>query len=106
MGFSILDSEQGTASRRFFYSATFWLIVPGLLGVFLAAVLYVPSLYDRLPLVLKPYFSFGRLRPTHVNLAIFGWLSQYLRWYGYAFQTTYLHRAARTVTVKPSPLVQ
>ena len=68
--------EPGSAGRRFLYSAIFWLIVPGLFGLILATVLYVPSLYDRLPLALKPLLSFGRLRPAHVNLMIFGWLSQ------------------------------
>ncbi len=70
------SDEPGSASRRFFYSAIFWLLVPGLIGLFLATFLYVPSFYDKLPLVVKPYLSFGRLRPTHVNVMIFGWLSQ------------------------------
>jgi cbb3-type cytochrome c oxidase subunit I len=73
---SALDSTPGSASRRFFYSSLFWLVVPGLLGLTLATILYVPAIQDSIPLVIKPYLSFGRLRPTHVNLAIFGWLSQ------------------------------
>ena len=72
----MLSTEPGSASRRFFYSAIFWLIVPGILGLTLATLLYVPSIYDNLPLALKPTLSFGRLRPAHVNLMIFGWLSQ------------------------------
>ena len=71
-----LSAEPGSASRRFFYSAIFWLIVPGIIGLTLATFLYVPSVYDSLPLTLKPYLSFGRIRPAHVNLMIFGWLSQ------------------------------
>jgi cbb3-type cytochrome c oxidase subunit I len=73
---ALLSSEPGSASRRFFYSAIFWLIVPGIMGLLLAAFLSLPALYDPLPLALKPYLSFGRLRPAHVNLMIFGWLSQ------------------------------
>ncbi|MDW8325496.1 MAG: cbb3-type cytochrome c oxidase subunit I [Anaerolineales bacterium] len=72
----MFPEEPGSASRRFFYSSIFWLLVPGLFGLILAAFLYVPTIYDSLPLWLKPYLSFGRLRPAHVNLAIFGWLSQ------------------------------
>ncbi len=72
----MLSSTAGSASRRFFFAAVFWLIVPGVMGLTLAAMLYVPSLYDVLPIGIKPYLSFGRLRPAHVNLAIFGWLSQ------------------------------
>jgi cbb3-type cytochrome c oxidase subunit I len=50
--------------------------VPGVFGLFMATVLYAPGVFDQLPLAVKPYLSFGRLRPTHVNLMIFGWLSQ------------------------------
>jgi cbb3-type cytochrome c oxidase subunit I len=64
------------ASRRFLYASVFWLVVPGFFGLILATLLYVPGVYDSVPLGLKPYLSFGRLRPAHVNLAIFGWLSQ------------------------------
>jgi cbb3-type cytochrome c oxidase subunit I len=70
------SDEPGSASRRFFYSAIFWLIVPGLFGLLLATALYTPAIFDALPPSIKPYLSFGRLRPAHVNLMIFGWLSQ------------------------------
>ena len=72
----MLSDRPGSASLRFFYASLFWLIVPGLLGLFLATFLYTPAFYDHLPLAIKPFLSFGRLRPAHVNLAIFGWLSQ------------------------------
>jgi cbb3-type cytochrome c oxidase subunit I len=72
----MLNTEPGSASRRFFYSAIFWLIMPGIMGLILATMLYVPAIYDNLPLAIKPFLSFGRLRPAHVNLMIFGWLSQ------------------------------
>src|SRR3972149_4607077 len=70
------SDEPGSASRRFIYSAIFWLLVPGLIGLFLATFLYVPAIYDKFPLAVKPYLSFGRLRPAHVNIMIYGWLSQ------------------------------
>ncbi len=73
---ALLSSAPGSASRRFFYAALVWLLVPGAFGLILATLLYVPGLYDPLPLAIKPYLSFGRLRPAHVNLMIFGWLSQ------------------------------
>lgn len=63
-------------TKRFFYSALFWLVVPGIMGLVLAAYLSVPSLQDILPHTIKPFMSFGRLRPAHVNIMIFGWLSQ------------------------------
>jgi cbb3-type cytochrome c oxidase subunit I len=72
----MLSDKPGSASLRFFYASLFWLIVPGLMGLFLATFLYTPAFYDHLPLTIKPFLSFGRLRPAHVNLMIFGWLSQ------------------------------
>ena len=63
------------AARRFLYSSICWLLLPGVFGLVLASLLYLPELHDRLPMAVKPYLSFGRLRPTHVNLAVFGWLS-------------------------------
>ena len=74
--FRLVSLEPGSASLRFCYAAVFWLIVPGVLGLILATFLYLPAVADSLPLAVKPYLSFGRLRPAHVNVAIFGWLSQ------------------------------
>lgn len=68
--------EPGSASRRFFYSAVFWLMVPILMGLILSILLFAPPFQDVIPRAWQPYLNFGRLRPAHVNLAIFGWLSQ------------------------------
>lgn len=70
------STEPGSASRRFFLSAVFWLIVPVFIGLILATLLFVPPAQDLVPLAIQPYLNFGRLRPAHVNVAIFGWLSQ------------------------------
>ncbi|MBM4423720.1 MAG: hypothetical protein FJ030_10050 [Chloroflexi bacterium] len=72
----MLPDTPDSASRRFLYSAIFWLLVPGLFGLTLATFLYLPATQDLIPLAIKPLLSFGRLRPAHVNIAIFGWLSQ------------------------------
>jgi cbb3-type cytochrome c oxidase subunit I len=74
--FRFASNEPGSASLRFCYAAVFWLVVPGVMGLVLATFLYVPAIADSLPLSIKPYLSFGRLRPAHVNVAIFGWLSE------------------------------
>ena len=66
---------QDRATLWFFYSAVFWLVVPGLAGILMAAFLFAPYTQDWLPTALRPYIQFGRLRPMHVNLALFGWLS-------------------------------
>src|SRR3989442_14310004 len=72
---SIVSSEPGSATRRFLYSAIFWLIVPVFIGLFTATLLYAPPVQQFVPDFLKANLNFGRLRPAHVNVAIYGWLS-------------------------------
>jgi cbb3-type cytochrome c oxidase subunit I len=67
--------RQDEAARWFLCSAVFWLVIPGIAGLFMATFLFAPYISDSLPMSLRPYLQFGRLRPMHVNLAIFGWLS-------------------------------
>ena len=64
-----------SAARYFLYSAVFWLIVPIFAGLAMAIFLYEPHVQNLTPEALKPYLNFGRLRPMHVNVAIYGWLS-------------------------------
>ena len=68
-------TRQDQAARWFLCSAVFWLVIPGLAGLFMAFFLFFPVISDHIPMALRPYLQFGRLRPMHVNLAIFGWLS-------------------------------
>ncbi|MEK7215206.1 MAG: cbb3-type cytochrome c oxidase subunit I, partial [Chloroflexota bacterium] len=63
------------AARWFFYSAVFWLLVPVLAGLVMAVFLFDARTQEWVPEFLRPAVIFGRLRPMHVNLAMFGWLS-------------------------------
>jgi cytochrome c oxidase cbb3-type subunit 1 len=72
---SLLSDEPGSATRRFILSGVFWLIMPVFIGLFMAILLYAPPVQLLEPLWLRPYINFGRIRPLHVNVAIFGWLS-------------------------------
>ncbi|MBI4673898.1 MAG: cbb3-type cytochrome c oxidase subunit I [Chloroflexi bacterium] len=72
---TLLSDEPGSASRRFFLWAIVWLIAPVFIGLFMAILLYAPPVQLLEPAWLRPYINFGRIRPLHVNLAIFGWLS-------------------------------
>lgn len=65
----MLPDEPGSASRRFFLTAVIWLLVGILFGLLGAVVMVAP---DLLPGVAQ--LSFGRLRPTHINIVIFGFL--------------------------------
>lgn len=71
----LLSREPGSAARRFFLSAVVWLIVPVFIGLFTATLLYAPVVQTYVPMEIRAAFNFGRLRPAHVNIAIFGWLS-------------------------------
>ncbi len=72
---SILSDEPGSATRRFILSGVFWLIVPVFIGLFMAILLYAPPVQFLEPQWIREYINFGRIRPVHVNVAIFGWLS-------------------------------
>ncbi len=72
---TILSDEPGSATRRFFYAAIFWLIVPVFIGLATAVLLYAPTVQNYIPDELKAALNFGRLRPAHTTVAIFGWLS-------------------------------
>ncbi len=65
----LFPDEPGSASRRFFMTASFWLLVGLTFGLLGAIVMIAPDLMP----ALAP-FSFGRLRPTHINVLIFGFL--------------------------------
>ena len=54
--------------RLFFLAAILWCVVALLVGVLVAAMLFLPGLN------LAPYLTFGRLRPLHTNAAIFAFV--------------------------------
>ncbi len=54
--------------RLFFLAAIFWAVVGMLVGVLVAAMLFLPELN------LAPYLTFGRLRPLHTNAVIFAFV--------------------------------
>ncbi|MBI4498230.1 MAG: cbb3-type cytochrome c oxidase subunit I [Chloroflexi bacterium] len=67
--------HDGTAVRWFFYSAVVWLLVAGLGGLLMALMLYEPLTQRLFPEAIRAPFTFGRLRPMHVNVAIYAWIS-------------------------------
>ncbi|HQR45525.1 MAG TPA: cytochrome-c oxidase, cbb3-type subunit I [Thermoanaerobaculia bacterium] len=54
--------------RLFFLAAIFWSVVGMLVGVLIAAMLFMPGLN------LAPLLTFGRLRPIHTNAVIFAFV--------------------------------
>ena len=67
--------QEGVAARWFLLSGVFWLLIPVLVGLVMATFLYDARTQEWVPEPLRPAIIFGRLRPMHVNVAMFGWLS-------------------------------
>ncbi len=65
----ILPSEPGSASRRFFLSSAVWLFVGIFVALIAAIELLAPDLFPS-----HERLTFGRMRPTHINMVIFGFL--------------------------------
>ncbi len=71
----MLSQKERQVIQGYFYSAVFWLLVPGLAGLLMALLLFSPSFQEVIPPSFRGLLNFGRLRPMHVNTLIFGWLS-------------------------------
>lgn len=65
----LLPTEAGSASRRFFLSSAVWLFFGILVALIAAIELIAPDLFPA-----HERLTFGRLRPTHINIVIFGFL--------------------------------
>ncbi|MBW2276996.1 MAG: cbb3-type cytochrome c oxidase subunit I [Deltaproteobacteria bacterium] len=66
---NLLPNEPGSASRRFFLTSAIWLAVGVFVALLAALELIAPDL-----LPADPRLTFGRLRPTHINIVVFGFL--------------------------------
>jgi cbb3-type cytochrome c oxidase subunit I len=69
----VLSKAEGSSSRNFYYAAVTWMAIGMSFGLFAATLLLFPDLVKGLPIL--DYFTFGRVRPVHTNLVMFGWLS-------------------------------
>lgn len=65
----LFPNDPGSASRRFFVSSAIWLLVGILLGLVAASEMVAPEFLNQ-----PAPLSFGRIRPTHINILIFGFL--------------------------------
>jgi len=69
----VFSSAEGSAARNFFYTAVIWMAIGMSFGLFAAFLLMFPDMVKAIPVL--EYFTFGRVRPIHTNLVMFGWLS-------------------------------
>lgn len=64
-----LEGQTQKLVFQYFTWATFWLLLGTIYGLIAAAKLFWPDLLT------YPIFSFGRIRPVHTNLVMYGWSS-------------------------------
>ena len=95
MNSSNLPSGHELETQKLVYnyllSASFWLIVGTAYGLIAAVKLYWPEALE------YPIFSFGRIRPIHTNIVLFGWSSMAL--VGLALYV--VTRTSKTPLVRP-----
>ncbi len=70
--FRFIDASPGSTARRFILSGAGWFLAATLIGLLAAVELVAPDL------VQSRYFLFPRIRPSHVNTNVFGFLSMML----------------------------
>lgn len=69
----VFSNAEGSASRNFFLTSVLWMAIGMSFGLFAAVLMIFPDLVRNIPIL--EYFTFGRVRPVHTNLVLFGWLT-------------------------------
>lgn len=69
--------KPGTAAKHAFFSAVVWLCLGASFGFFTSLRIAWPDLLNGVDVMgpLTSAFAFGRVRPMHIGLVIFGWIS-------------------------------
>jgi cbb3-type cytochrome c oxidase subunit I len=70
MRFQILSDEEHSAARRYLISSAVWMVVGTLWGLAAAIHLTAPDLFRNIP-----WLEFGRIRPAHTNVVMFGFVT-------------------------------
>src|SRR5512143_3322718 len=65
----LLPTEEHSAARRFLVSGTVWMAIGTLGGLFTAIQLFSPDTLANISVL-----EFGRVRPVHTNLVLFGFV--------------------------------
>lgn len=65
----LLPDEEHSAARRFLVSGSIWLCLATLGGLASAIQLFSPDVLRNIPVL-----EFGRVRPLHTNLVLFGFV--------------------------------
>ncbi|MGO4888636.1 cbb3-type cytochrome c oxidase subunit I [Anaerobacillus sp. MEB173] len=70
---TLSTKDEYLPSKIFFYSSLIWIFVGMLYGLILALKFMWPDFLAWGPLQI--YFQYGRIRPVHTNVILFGWLT-------------------------------
>ncbi len=65
----LLPNEEHSAARRYLVSSAVWLCVATLAGLASAVQLFSPDVLRNIP-----FLEFGRVRPAHTNMVLFGFV--------------------------------
>lgn len=72
----MFSGKDGSTARGFYYSAVGWMAFGMLVGLTAALLMIWPDfIKNSVTESLRQYLTFGRLRPVHTNVVMFGWLS-------------------------------
>jgi cytochrome c oxidase cbb3-type subunit 1/cytochrome c oxidase cbb3-type subunit I/II len=65
----LLPNDEHSAARRYLVSSAVWLCIATLGGLFSAIQLFSPDVLRNIP-----FLEFGRVRPAHTNMVLFGFV--------------------------------
>jgi cytochrome c oxidase cbb3-type subunit 1 len=65
-----IDRSAAGPALAYVSSSVFWLLAGSGLGLLAALKIHSPGLLDS-----APWLSFGRIRPAHLNVVVYGWVS-------------------------------
>lgn len=66
----LFSDEPDSAARTWWYSACVWLLFSTTAGLVTSLLFVWPTVFGGIP-----YLTFGRLRPLHTEIVLFGWIS-------------------------------
>ena len=67
---ALIDASTRVPVLMFYTSAIFWLLLGTLLGGFASFRLHMPDMFSGIS-----FLTWGRIRPAHMNIMVFGWAS-------------------------------
>src|SRR3981189_1212811 len=67
---ALIDASTRVPVLMFYTSALVWLLIGTFLAMFVSFKMHAPDMLSNVA-----YFPWGRVRPAHVNIMVYGWAS-------------------------------